>query len=304
MTRDMDIIRLGAEMSELVFPGAELPSPYERVITRGGGSTLMPFFFAAKSGNDLIISIRGAAEPGDFMLVLEFQRVDFAGGKAHSGVLRAARWIIQQTRKYIDECTGKIVSCGHSLGGSTSAMVAAVLLLEEHRENVYSVSMAPFPILTQELCDQISATVTSFAYRNDVVPKLTSKNIGQLVRMFVPPGPQGNQAKGMIMGIAQQLIMGILQSNVYTDPTTLSSIQTQIPIIADRLMSMANVEEPYEFYLPGKAFYIDNDQDGFPFARLYTQQDGLLNLALVMNGMMDHSGEHYTDILFALDQLD
>ncbi|KAK8860782.1 hypothetical protein M9Y10_012448 [Tritrichomonas musculus] len=304
MTRDMDIIRLGAEMSELVYPGSELPSPNVRVMTRGGGATFKPYFYVAKNSNDLIITVRGAAEPGDFLLVLDFTRVDFAGGKAHKGVLEAARWIIDQARKYIDECTGKIVCCGHSLGGATSAMIAAVLTLEEKRKNVFAVSIAPFPILTQDLCQQIEPYVTSFAFRNDVVPKLSAKNTGLIVKSFVPVGSQNEQAKQMLQGIAQNVIYGILQVSGFADQTTIREIQNQLPQITDRLIACASTEEKYEFFLPGKAYYLNYDQNGIPYARPYTEQDGIFNISVLMVGISDHGGENYNDIIYSLEQLD
>ncbi|OHS96777.1 lipase [Tritrichomonas foetus] len=307
MARDMDMIRLGAEMSEYVFPGAQLPAPNERVITRGGGQTFKPYFYAAKNGNDLVISVRGAAEPGDFMIVLDFTRVDFAGGKAHKGVLESARWIIEQCRKYIDECTGRIICCGHSLGGATSAMITAVLVLEEHKQNVFAVSMAPFPILTQDLCQQLENNISSFAFRNDIVPRLSSKNIGILVRSFVgPPGPQQQQQAMFLQGIVSQLILGILQYTPMIAPGVAQQVQVQIPGITQKLLDMANRTEENEFYLPGKAFYLGYDEQQCPLVRPFTEADSNsnFNILALMSSMSDHSGEFYTEILYSIDELE
>lgn len=304
MTRDLEIIRLGAEMSELVYPFSQLPSPNVMATSNGGGSTLMPYFYVAKNGDDLVIAVRGAAEPGDFMLVLDFERTDFCGGKAHNGVLRAARWIIEKSRSFIDACTGRIVTCGHSLGGSTSAMIAAILILEEHRQNVFAVSIAPFPILTPDLCKQLEPYITSFAFRRDVVPRLSSKNTGLIVRSFVPVNTQTPQAKQMIMGIAQMVISGILQVTNFNNPQTDQTIREQLPQITERLLATTTTEEIYEFYLPGKAYYIDYDQDGIPYARPYSEQDTVFNMQMLMQGINDHGGENYNDIIYALDELD
>ena len=299
----MESIRLGAEMSELVYPFSELPSPNVKLFSDGGSNTFMPYYYVAKNENDLIIAVRGAAEPGDFMLVLDFTRIDFCGGKAHKGVLEAARYIIQKSRQHIDACTGRIICCGHSLGGATSAMIAAVLILEEHKTNVRAVSIAPFPILTQELCRQIEPYVTSFAFRKDVVSRLSAKNTGLIVRSIVPIGAQTEQSKQMIMGIAQTVISGILQVSGFSNAQTESQIRQQLPQITDRLISCASTEEKFEFYLPGKAYYLDYDQDGIPYARPYTEQDAVFNMQILMQGIYDHGGENYNDVLYALEEL-
>ena len=304
MPIDMDLIRLGAEMSELVFPGAELPAPFVREITRGGGSTTMPYFFAAKSGDDILISVRGAAEPGDFLVVLDFTRVDFAGGKAHRGVLNAARWIISQARQLIDGCTGRVICCGHSLGGASAAMIAAILILEENRRNVFAVSIAPFPIFTRDLAQRLSENVVSFAFRNDVVPKLNSRNIGIIVSSLVGTGPQQQQNVAFLQGMVRNLVTGLMSSVSYVDRNSLININQQIPAITETLLTTTRQNQTDEFFLPGKDYFLSYDQDGFPIVRRYTEQDSAFNMLTLLQGLGDHSGELYNEVLYSIDELE
>jgi hypothetical protein len=302
--RDLELIRLCAELSELMIPGSDLPAPNVKLITRGGGATLMPFFFACENGPDLFICIRGASEPADFLLVLDFEREDFAGGKAHRGVLRAARWIIDECRRFIDACTGRIVCCGHSLGGASSGMVAAVLTLEEHRPNVIGICQAPFPILSAELSEQLDASVTSFAFRNDIVPRLTSANVGSLVRMFAPPGPNQQQGIAAISGIVAQIMQGIMMQNPWGGTAIHGNVQEQLPVVVDRLMRTSRETEPHEFVLAGRPYLLGFGPNAEPTVRRYVAEDGVANLAAFIMAIADHSGDIYREILYSLDVLE
>lgn len=307
----MEVIRLGAELNEYLMPGMDLPAPMERLITRGGGATKMPYFWLAKRGADLVICIRGAAEPGDFLIVLDFEGEAFQGGVAHRGVLKAARWIVEQCRPYIQQCTGRIICTGHSLGGATSGMVAAVLILEEKRQNVYTASFAPFPILTKNLTDQLAPTCTAFVYNNDIVPRLTHKNVSKFINQICPPGPNQQQS---IMGLQQMVQMGmnmILSMNpmmsMFMGTTSLDPnyINSQIPVILQNLVRMSSNLPNYEYELPGKAYHLKKDQEGFPMVTPYTPEENYpINMMTISMYMQDHDGTLYMDSIFACDDLD
>jgi hypothetical protein len=226
---------------------------------------MMPFFFACKSGADVFICIRGAAEPADFLHVLDFDREAFAGGQAHRGCLRAARWIVGQCRRVIDECRGRIICCGHSLGGATSGMVASILILEENRRNVIGVCQGPFPIVSADVSRRLEPFITTFVFENDVFPRMTAANIGAIIRMFVPPGSGQAAGIAMIQGIIQQMIGGIIQMNPfarYTDESV-RTLQAQMPQVVMRLVASAQGAVVEEFLLPGKACLIGlNKADG------------------------------------------
>jgi hypothetical protein len=179
---DLDLVRVSAELSGLMFPWSALPHPCNRLLACGGGATGMPFFFACERNGDLFICVRSAAEPTDFLHILDFRGKPSA--QAHWGVLKSARWIISETRSHIDACTGRIVCCGHSFGGACSGMVAAVLSCEEQRENVIAICYGPFPILSADLSQSLEGIATSFVLRNDLVPRLSSANIKSLIASF------------------------------------------------------------------------------------------------------------------------
>lgn len=287
----LDFIIKCAEASEGGFNVGEFPPQLERIITRGGPTSNMPLFLLAKEKNseDLYIAVRGATETCDFVRVLNFKHSPFLTGEVHGGVLEAARWIISESRKYIDACKGRIICIGHSLGGSTAAVIAAILRLEEKRENVISISEASFPIFTEDIRKLTESFETSIIYNRDVVPLLSHKNIYNFLIQMVPPEAQQNpQMAAMAVGqIVQQLIIGILNSRGVTDPGVINSIREKVPVIVSNLMQAPADQK--ELYLPGKSFHvIMRDQNLYEIAP-FVEGRSLPNVLALMLGVQDHN---------------
>lgn len=297
---DMEMVRLCLSLQDFMPFGDPLPSPLDKKITRGGGSSLKPYFFLAEGDGNVYISVRGAAEPGDFAICLDFEREDFCGGKAHRGILSVSRWIIEQCMPYISKCTGKIICTGHSLGGATSSMIAAILALEQGRENVYAVSMAPFPIFSADVAARTKPFIVSFVYNNDVVPRLNSKTIGGIVQMFCPPGPNQQSGVMMIQGMIQQMMTGIMQQSGYATQQGFAEIGQKIPGLVNRLVKMGSRPEPVEFYMPGRCFHIQTTPEGDVTFTPYVDGSGF-NFAALMTGLMDHACNNYIDNIMCWD---
>lgn len=294
---DMDMARLCITIQDFMPFGEPLPSPLEKQITRGGSGH--PYFFLATGDDNVYISIRGACEPDDFAICLDFERADFAGGKAHRGILEAARWVIDQCQKYIDNCKGKIICTGHSFGGATSSMICAILRLERNMNNVYAVSMAPFPILSPDLKAKTTKYIMSFAYNGDVVPRLNSRNIGMIVNMFCPPGPNQQNGIMMLQGMLQQMF-GIAQQSVMPQGASSTNISQKLPQLVQRLVQFAQRPEPVELVMPGTAYHIQATPDGNVNFVIFNENQPL-NLMLAMGGLMDHNITNYIDNIMCWD---
>lgn len=287
----LDFILKCAKASEGGFNIGEFPPQLERIITRGGPKEEMPLFFLAKEkgSEDLYIAVRGATETCDFVRVLNFKHSPFLNGEVHAGVLEAARYVISESRKYIDACKGRIICTGHSLGGSTSAIIAAILRLEEKRENVISISEAPFPVFTEDIRKLTESFATTIVYNNDVVPLLSHKNIYTFLLQMVPPEAQQNpQMAAMAVGqIVQQLIIGIMKTRGVTDPDIINSIREKVPVIVSNLMQSPSNQK--ELYLPGKLFQVAmRGQNLFEIVQ-FIEGRPLPNVLSLMIGVQDHS---------------
>ena len=298
---DLELIRRCLCLYDFSPYGSPLPSPLEKVFTRGGGSTMKPQFFLAKGGNDLYISVRGAAEPGDFAIVLEFNREDFLDGKVHKGVLDSARWIIEQCNSYIENCTGNIICTGHSLGGATSAMIATLLRYEKGIDNVFAISFAPFPIFSESVAQMSKDFICSFVYGNDVVPHLSAKTIGTLVNMFIPPGPQQQNGINMMQGMVMRLLQGIMQQNGMSDYSSTAQINARMPKIMQSLIQIARGEEKEEFFVPGTSYHFIRD-NGEIVCRLFDETLAF-NIMASLVGIADHSFLNYEEAIICTECL-
>jgi hypothetical protein len=160
-----------------------LPCPLIPLREFGGTNTIAePRFIAASHGPDLSISVRGLMEPSDVATGLDISLVPIFGDRLiHEGSLAAARWMIDLCRDLISHCTGRVVLCGHSLGGSIPCAAATVLQLEEHNPNAFAVCFGTFPTVCKRLSLQVRPFVTTFIFNGDSVPRMTPQNVKMMV---------------------------------------------------------------------------------------------------------------------------
>jgi hypothetical protein len=241
----LDKIILAMDASDQAFNNNTLPPSLTKIAEFGGGASGAPLTFLAKTGNDLYIIVRGSTEASDFLLGFQAIRAPFLIGQVHAGVLQAAQLIIQQSRSQIDECKGEIVVTGHSLGGSVSAAIAAMLRMGEKRTNVIAITAASFPIFDPPMKKATESFVTGFIYRDDPIPHLTLRNVQNLVRDLsgaaqgVPPEMQMATAAGNII----KWLSGVFHSRGVNDPTLLQSLEAAAPAIVGGILTAQPEED-------------------------------------------------------------
>ena len=280
----LDFINECLKVSDAGFNMKNLPLGLDKIITRGGGKTEMPLFFLAQGYQDcLFLVIRGATEKHDFIRCLNFDPVDFMGGKVHAGAYEAAKWIIEQSRRYIDQWCGRIIVVGHSLGAATGSTVAAILRLQERRENVTAIIAASFPVFSSNIQKLTEPFITSFVYNNDVVPKLSLKNVKALLPMLSSMG--GAQSQQSVEEVIVQTLQTILmQRGIYVERSSLlETVSRQIALIKQQQVTT-------DLFCPGTVSHVklnlqNQTYDIIPF------KDGepIQSIMSVLIGVQDHS---------------
>ncbi|CAE7353205.1 Dagla [Symbiodinium natans] len=106
--------------------------------TAQASDPLCPRFLLAEDveRGELIISVRGTQSLSDLFADLVGDAEDFAGGKAHAGILHTARRLLERLHPHLkeglsrlDTGTGtRLVLCGHSLGAGVCQLLAVLLL--------------------------------------------------------------------------------------------------------------------------------------------------------------------------------
>jgi hypothetical protein len=235
-------IILACEISYQAFNFDSYPASFTLLSAFGGGETLMPRVVVGMAGGSLYIVIRGSTEPADFALSLQSARVPFLTGECHEGHLTASRWIITQARSLIDKATGQIVATGHSLGGSCAAIVAAILRLEEKRENVIGIAAATYPAVSAEVQEATKPFVTSLVYGRDPIPQLTDRNCQTLLKEIGGSNPLTavQNASMVLVG----LFVNMLKARGMDNPLLLASLAHQLPAAVPQVLEAQLPELP------------------------------------------------------------
>jgi hypothetical protein len=248
MLRNLDILTH--------FDGVSLPEGME-VIKKGGGKDHVPLFFAATHGDDLYICVRGATDANDFQIVFHNDNVDFLDGKAHKGILSAARSIIEQLDAEISKTKGKIFAMGHSLGAATTIAVSGILRLEKNMENVFCYNFAQFPVFSKTIADKTRDWMTSVIYGNDIVPKLTTQNLVDLFRTMTAQSPSLEEGIKSVKTMVEGLMKGVVEGQGVTDPQELNAVINVLSENIDRIVQMSQLNDFSDTpTLSGKLFHI------------------------------------------------
>lgn len=137
----------------------------------------------------VILSVRGTMSFRDTLTDLSYEYVSWHGGIAHSGMLAAARWFMDNIGKQLtlfaeEYQMGRIILTGHSLGGATAALTAIMLTEELQATNSWPLTRAGQPVdihcysygtpavLSAELAVKYADLIDSFIVGDDIVPRL------------------------------------------------------------------------------------------------------------------------------------
>ncbi|EAX98727.1 Lipase family protein [Trichomonas vaginalis G3] len=283
------------------FDGVNLPAGVTEIKAAGGQNEKLPVYFIASEGNDYFVCTRGATDANDFEIVLEIDLVPFLNGKAHKGILDAARKIVEDNEEILKQCKGQIHVIGHSLGAATSIGVSTVLRLEKHYTNVDCYNFAQFPVFSKEIADQTRDWMTSVIYGEDIVPKVTNKNVSMPLNAMAPPGPNQAQAiqglKSTIAGMMQNIVAG----QGVTDKQQLNNVAAVLDVKLDKLVEMATNVDPQSPTLSGTLLHVVQRTDYWTGVTSYHvipyDENMGINFFGLMIGVQQHYIKFYSQVL-------
>jgi hypothetical protein len=227
------------DASDLAFNQDKLPAPMEKLAAFGSGESGAPLTWIGREGPDIYIIIRGSTEASDFLIGFQAAHTPFLQGEIHEGAYRASRYILEQSRRYIEECKGEIILTGHSLGGSCAAVVAAILRLEEKRSNVSAITAASFPVFDSRLKKATEPFITGFIYGNDPVPFMTERNVQRIMLEFggSAPGIPEEQVAQTAQANIVKWLKGVLESRGFQDQELVPTLNAAAPAIVSAILS-------------------------------------------------------------------
>ena len=147
-------------------------------------SVFRPNFFTAIDSytNSAVICIRGTKTYKDAItnLDLAIHNLD-EPSYVHKGHYLAGDYVYKKCKEFIDTCIEKsinnIVLLGHSYGASVASVLYLILSQEYPRSNITAFVYAPMPCMSLDLAQRLSGKITSIVLEDDLVPRLTCKNM-------------------------------------------------------------------------------------------------------------------------------
>ncbi|KAK4847961.1 hypothetical protein QYF36_007592 [Acer negundo] len=142
----------------------------------------------------VILGIRGTHTVYDLITDIvssSDEEVTFEGYSTHFGTAEAARWFLRHELGTIRQCLEKhegfrLRLVGHSLGGSTAALLAIMLRKKSLKELGFSpdivsaVGYATPPCVSRELAESCSDFVTTVVMQDDIIPRLSAASLARL----------------------------------------------------------------------------------------------------------------------------
>lgn len=126
---------------------------------------------------DVYVVIRGSAEPWDFDTLLDMDGLVTRVGVVHTGFYKAAEFVLERARTFINQCQGTVYFTGHSYGGSVSSIATLLLNMRFPGRAARAITFGSVPSMDDYLRREAQRTIASFVADTDVIPTLSSPNM-------------------------------------------------------------------------------------------------------------------------------
>mmetsp|Transcript_37693 Transcript_37693/g.53158 ORF Transcript_37693/g.53158 Transcript_37693/m.53158 type:complete len:564 (-) Transcript_37693:56-1747(-) len=146
-----------------------------------------PLFSPPKEVNlEIMLVVRGTKEFGDILSDGLLDAADFRDGKAHAGIAKAGKYLVDQHLDLFKELLGvskrkkiRLSMVGHSLGAGAAA-IAAVLFNEVEWIDASAVAFGCPALLSWELSQSAKDYITTVVTDSDVIPRMSGASISNM----------------------------------------------------------------------------------------------------------------------------
>lgn len=166
-------------------PKAGILKPAFTVLVDHKTKSFLLLIRGTHSIKDTLTAATGAVVPFHHTVVHEGGVSNLVLGYAHGGMVAAARWIaklatpclIKELKTYHDY---KVKIVGHSLGGSTAALLTYVMREQKELSTASCVTFAPAACMTWDLAESGNEFITTIINGADLVPTFSAASVDDL----------------------------------------------------------------------------------------------------------------------------
>ncbi|KAJ2163014.1 hypothetical protein GGF46_000200 [Coemansia sp. RSA 552] len=163
-----------------------------------------PSYFVAhdrqKSGDAVVLVVRGTMSAEDTVVDLSCEYTKWNGGLVHSGMKASAQWLFLEVMPQIfayakSQDIRAIRIVGHSLGASTAAILAIMILESRSRLcglgittddfDISAYCFGPAPCVSENIADRYRDSIYTYINRDDMVPRLCYGSMSDFKRMSI-----------------------------------------------------------------------------------------------------------------------
>ncbi|KAJ2761913.1 hypothetical protein IWQ57_005923, partial [Coemansia nantahalensis] len=161
-----------------------------------------PSYFVAhdRRSSAVVLVVRGTMSAEDAVVDLACEYTKWSGGLVHSGIKASAHWLFAEVMPQIlayatSHAVPAIRIVGHSLGGSTAAILTimlreargqlAALGVDLDRYDIQCYCYGPAPCVSDTIADRHRDCIHTYVNRDDLVPRLCYGSVSDFRRMSI-----------------------------------------------------------------------------------------------------------------------
>lgn len=257
-----------------------------------------PTIYVFQHETGLFVVTKGSSEAPDFKTDMEFTQVINEFGIFHGGFVKAALWVWDQVKDYVNNYDGPVHFCGHSYGASVSAVLHVIAKASCPDKDFYSYSYAQMPAMEVETAALVKDTMYTFVNEDDIIPTLSVPNCFERIKLLSPLISiiPSSWITGQLRAVLKLVkIVGAIEAEF------MNMFYDTIPEIVEDAKAYEKGTEKYVRYVVGNVFHINSDESLKIEETLIDPEETLSCLSLTTDCISRHACDLYTEAINKLN---
>jgi len=263
-----------------IYYSKETAAPYE------------PVFYIASKGDSLFIIVRGSWCPDDDITDYDYKSINTPYGTFHTGFYKAATYILQFAKSYIQTWKGPVYCVGHSMGASVATIITAICTKEIPDADVNGIVIAAAPCMDISTFEK-NGKIATFVSGDDLFPTLSIENgYESFKKDFPPPGEPVDRQK-----LIDKFHKYLKIIKPFKNATVYNLLYEKSEEVVDDLIRVHNGEHIPVRYVAGNAYHVHGTKRRYLSECLEDQTVTLNSVHFSVSGLINHDGTLYVEAI-------